>query len=128
MLLNLRVFQFSAVFSAPKPQKKAFFPKVVPVTASVRSSPMGSASYATSSALLFRQMFEKESCTYTYLLADASHPDRPALVSSHHILVSYCLNLRFTFILFIRLALSYLSDGQVGSEFFYVCLTNFDVV
>lgn len=80
MLLNLRVFQFSAVFSAPKPPKKAFFPKVVAFTASVRSSPMGSASYATSSALLFRQMFEKESCTYTYLLADASHPDKPALL------------------------------------------------
>ncbi|XP_073283954.1 persulfide dioxygenase ETHE1 homolog, mitochondrial-like [Primulina huaijiensis] len=80
MLLNFRVFQFSFVFSVPKPQKKAFFPKVVAFTASVRSSPMGSASYATSSALLFRQMFEKESCTYTYLLADASHPDKPALL------------------------------------------------
>lgn len=41
---------------------------------------MGSASYTTSSKLLFRQLFEKESSTYTYLLADASHPDKPALL------------------------------------------------
>uniref|UniRef100_A0A7N0TDU4 persulfide dioxygenase n=1 Tax=Kalanchoe fedtschenkoi TaxID=63787 RepID=A0A7N0TDU4_KALFE len=32
------------------------------------------------SNLLFRQLFEKESSTYTYLLADASHPDKPALL------------------------------------------------
>ncbi|KAJ0102772.1 hypothetical protein Patl1_04996 [Pistacia atlantica] len=44
---------------------------------------MGS-SYTTSSPssskLLFRQLFERESCTYTYLLADVSHPDKPALL------------------------------------------------
>ncbi|OVA13253.1 Beta-lactamase-like [Macleaya cordata] len=33
-----------------------------------------------SSKLLFRQLFEKESSTYTYLLADLSHPDKPALL------------------------------------------------
>ena len=32
-------------------------------------------------SLLFRQLFEKESSTYTYLLADIAHPDRPAVVS-----------------------------------------------
>ncbi|KAK0599843.1 hypothetical protein LWI29_009148 [Acer saccharum] len=40
-------------------------------------------SYTTSShasKLLFRQLFEKESSTYTYLLADISHPDKPALL------------------------------------------------
>lgn len=31
-------------------------------------------------SLLFRQLFEKESSTYTYLLADMAHPDRPAVV------------------------------------------------
>ncbi|KAJ8749263.1 hypothetical protein K2173_018743 [Erythroxylum novogranatense] len=39
--------------------------------------------YATSMSnkkLLFRQLFEKESSTYTYLLADVSHRDRPALL------------------------------------------------
>ncbi|XP_059450675.1 persulfide dioxygenase ETHE1 homolog, mitochondrial-like [Corylus avellana] len=46
---------------------------------------MASASFTTSSQptsnkLLFRQLFEKESSTYTYLLADASHPDKPALL------------------------------------------------
>jgi sulfur dioxygenase len=33
-----------------------------------------------SKQLLFRQLFEKESSTYTYLLADISHPDKPALL------------------------------------------------
>ncbi|CDP06078.1 unnamed protein product [Coffea canephora] len=33
-----------------------------------------------SKKLLFRQLFEKDSSTYTYLLADASHPDKPALL------------------------------------------------
>lgn len=47
-------------------------------------SRMGSSCYTTSSGLssrlLFRQLFEKESSTYTYLLADASHPQKPALL------------------------------------------------
>ncbi|XVF18405.1 hypothetical protein REPUB_Repub11eG0018600 [Reevesia pubescens] len=34
----------------------------------------------SSPKLLFRQLFEKESSTYTYLLADFSHPDKPALL------------------------------------------------
>ena len=34
-----------------------------------------------SSTLLLRQLFEKDSSTYTYLLADVGHPDRPAVVS-----------------------------------------------
>lgn len=33
------------------------------------------------SSLLLRQLFEKDSSTYTYLLADVGHPDRPAVVS-----------------------------------------------
>lgn len=33
-----------------------------------------------SSKLLFRQLFEKESSTYTYLLADVNHPKKPALL------------------------------------------------
>ncbi|OIW19899.1 hypothetical protein TanjilG_28770 [Lupinus angustifolius] len=41
---------------------------------------MGSYSTSSSSKLLFRQLFEKESSTYTYLLADSSHPDKPALL------------------------------------------------
>ena len=49
-----------------------------------RKSRMGTSCYTTSSGqtarLLFRQLFEKESSTYTYLLADASHPQKPAVV------------------------------------------------
>ncbi|KAL3508820.1 hypothetical protein ACH5RR_028221 [Cinchona calisaya] len=49
------------------------------------SSQMGSyttssGSQLSSSKLLFRQLFEKDSATYTYLLADVSHPDKPALL------------------------------------------------
>jgi sulfur dioxygenase len=32
------------------------------------------------SSLLLRQLFEKDSSTYTYLLADVGHPDRPAVL------------------------------------------------
>lgn len=39
-----------------------------------------SSSSRTSGRLLFRQLFEKESSTYTYLLADVSHPQKPALL------------------------------------------------
>ncbi|GLJ08653.1 hypothetical protein SUGI_0093060 [Cryptomeria japonica] len=31
-------------------------------------------------SLLFRQLFEKDSSTYTYLLADMEHPDKPAVL------------------------------------------------
>ncbi|XP_034700784.1 persulfide dioxygenase ETHE1 homolog, mitochondrial-like [Vitis riparia] len=34
----------------------------------------------SSKKLLFRQLFEQESSTYTYLLADVSHPDKPSLL------------------------------------------------
>lgn len=58
-------------------------PQILPLISNTKlRSQMGS-SYTTSSqpsSLLFRQLFEKESSTYTYLLADASHPEKPALV------------------------------------------------
>ncbi|XP_057956282.1 persulfide dioxygenase ETHE1 homolog, mitochondrial [Malania oleifera] len=38
------------------------------------------ASSDCSKKFLFRQLFEKASSTYTYLLADVSHPDKPALL------------------------------------------------
>ncbi|KAL0920921.1 hypothetical protein M5K25_007940 [Dendrobium thyrsiflorum] len=49
----------------------------------VRSVAMASYSTAATEAsrrLLFRQLFEKESCTYTYLLADMGHPAKPAVL------------------------------------------------
>ncbi|KAL3652496.1 Polypeptide N-acetylgalactosaminyltransferase 3 [Castilleja foliolosa] len=80
MLSKFRFLQISATFSTPK---KPSVPQLFSLSAKLRSQ-MGSASYATSSGpspkLLFRQLFEKESSTYTYLLADASHPDKPALL------------------------------------------------
>ncbi|KAL2228786.1 UNVERIFIED_CONTAM: Pentatricopeptide repeat-containing protein, mitochondrial [Sesamum indicum] len=83
MLSKFGFFQFSATFSSPAPRKKVHFPQIIAVTAKSRSQ-MGAASYGTSSGsvskLLFRQLFEKESSAYTYLLADASHPDKPALL------------------------------------------------
>ncbi|XP_042457858.1 persulfide dioxygenase ETHE1 homolog, mitochondrial-like isoform X2 [Zingiber officinale] len=39
-----------------------------------------SAAAASPSRLLLRQLFEKESSTYTYLLADLAHPDKPAVL------------------------------------------------
>ncbi|NP_001149538.2 Persulfide dioxygenase ETHE1 homolog, mitochondrial [Zea mays] len=39
-----------------------------------------SAGYGAGRRLLFRQLFEKESSTYTYLLADVADPDRPAVL------------------------------------------------
>lgn len=44
------------------------------------TSSSSSSQFQQSPKLLFRQLFEKESCTYTYLLADASHPEKPALL------------------------------------------------
>ncbi|KAL9252276.1 Persulfide dioxygenase ETHE1 homolog, mitochondrial-like protein [Drosera capensis] len=44
------------------------------------SMPMSTAATTSKKKLLLRQLFEKESSTYTYLLADASHPDKPALL------------------------------------------------
>ncbi|OWM88550.1 hypothetical protein CDL15_Pgr002317 [Punica granatum] len=41
---------------------------------------MAATSTTASPKLLFRQLFEKDSSTYTYLLADVSHPDKPALL------------------------------------------------
>lgn len=72
--------------SSPKP---LIHPPLISISSNLpktklRSSQMGSytttSSSSQSSKLLFRQLFEKESSTYTYLLADASHPDKPALL------------------------------------------------
>ncbi|XP_057812246.1 persulfide dioxygenase ETHE1 homolog, mitochondrial-like [Salvia miltiorrhiza] len=79
MLSKFQLLKISATFSAPTLPKKSSFQQIVTFTAKFGSR-MGSASYTTSSKLLFRQLFEKESSTYTYLLADASHPDKPALL------------------------------------------------
>ncbi|RDX64888.1 Persulfide dioxygenase ETHE1-like, mitochondrial [Mucuna pruriens] len=53
--------------------------QAIPKPTRLRSQ-MASFSSSSSSKLLFRQLFEKDSSTYTYLLADASHPEKPALL------------------------------------------------
>ena len=42
----------------------------------------GTSASPSPSRFLLRQLFEKESSTYTYLLADLAHPDKPAVVSA----------------------------------------------
>ncbi|XP_022142030.1 persulfide dioxygenase ETHE1 homolog, mitochondrial [Momordica charantia] len=51
-----------------------------PISKIPTKSMASSSSSSSSSNLLFRQLFEKESSTFTYLLADVSHPDKPALL------------------------------------------------
>ncbi|KAL6547960.1 Polypeptide N-acetylgalactosaminyltransferase 3 [Orobanche hederae] len=75
MLSKFNFFKISPTFAS----NKSSFPQIFTFTAKFGSR-MGSASYTTSSRFLFRQLFEKESSTYTYLLADVSHPDKPALL------------------------------------------------
>ncbi|WVZ00178.1 hypothetical protein V8G54_026247 [Vigna mungo] len=78
MLPNMLRFCFTTLCAS----KASPFPLSVSVSKPILKprSQMASFSSSSSSKLLFRQLFEKESSTYTYLLADASHPERPALL------------------------------------------------
>lgn len=51
-----------------------------PTIAKLRSQMSFHTTSSRTSKLLFRQLFEKDSSTYTYLLADVSHPEKPALL------------------------------------------------
>ncbi|KAL2331238.1 hypothetical protein Fmac_018819 [Flemingia macrophylla] len=75
MLPKMLRFHFTTLKASP------FLPisKAIRYPTRLRSQ-MASFSSSSSSTLLFRQLFEKESSTYTYLLADASHPQKPALL------------------------------------------------
>ncbi|KAK5844275.1 Hydroxyacylglutathione hydrolase 3, mitochondrial -like protein [Gossypium arboreum] len=92
MLLNVGTFIRSATRfspfiithsspSSPSSFCFSFSPKQT-VSFTLQSSQMASFTTLSQSPpkLLFRQLFEKESSTYTYLLADCSHPDKPALL------------------------------------------------
>ncbi|XP_052208560.1 persulfide dioxygenase ETHE1 homolog, mitochondrial isoform X2 [Diospyros lotus] len=72
------------LFRLPSSNIFTLFPKPLTSLPIVSVSRSRMACYATlasqSPKLLFRQLFEKESSTYTYLLADASQPERPALL------------------------------------------------
>lgn len=66
----------SSLFASPKNLLRTLFR-----VTKLRSLAMESYTASSqSSKLFFRQLFEKESSTYTYLLADVSHPDKPALL------------------------------------------------
>ncbi|WOK91507.1 persulfide dioxygenase [Canna indica] len=63
------------------PSYKSAIKGALPLASLLR--PGAVAAYATSASppkLLFRQLFEHESSTYTYLLADLTHPDKPAVL------------------------------------------------
>ncbi|XP_009772129.1 persulfide dioxygenase ETHE1 homolog, mitochondrial [Nicotiana tabacum] len=75
-------FRCCRLFASPfdTPLIRPFKPKQHWASSLIRAQ-MGS--YSTTSScpkLVFRQLFEKESSTYTYLLADALHPQKPALL------------------------------------------------
>lgn len=53
---------------------------VSPTRARGMSSMVAGDGGAKAPKLFFRQLFEKDSSTYTYLLADVEHPDRPAVL------------------------------------------------
>ncbi|XP_060209423.1 persulfide dioxygenase ETHE1 homolog, mitochondrial-like [Lycium barbarum] len=87
MMLKVGCLRFSISPSSiflPKPHSFLPFNKSFILPTNYTRSQMGS--YTTSSQsqhipkLIFRQLFEKESSTYTYLLADSSHPEKPALL------------------------------------------------
>ncbi|XP_058101111.1 persulfide dioxygenase ETHE1 homolog, mitochondrial-like [Magnolia sinica] len=76
-LLPLRLIPLSRCYSS---RKTLDFPPLSFSNTKIRSQ-MGAYSTAPeTSKLLFRQLFEKESSTYTYLLADLGHPEKPALL------------------------------------------------
>ncbi|KAH9779571.1 persulfide dioxygenase ETHE1-like [Citrus sinensis] len=87
---------------SPKPRTGTLLPH--PVTKFKPLSQMDSYSTTTtssssssSSKLLFRQLFEKESSTYTYLLADVNHPDKPALTVDRDLNVIKELGLKLVY-------------------------------
>ncbi|GMH14380.1 hypothetical protein Nepgr_016221 [Nepenthes gracilis] len=80
-MLRIQSLQISSFF-ATLPSRSPSLISISKASATRLRSPM--AYHATSSGatgkLLFRQLFEKESSTYTYLLADVSRPEKPALL------------------------------------------------
>ncbi|XP_009602247.1 persulfide dioxygenase ETHE1 homolog, mitochondrial-like [Nicotiana tabacum] len=80
MMLRFRCCRFFIVSPFDTPLIHSFKAKPHWASSLIRAQ-MGS--YSTTSScpkLVFRQLFEKESSTYTYLLADALHPQKPALL------------------------------------------------
>ncbi|XP_047341958.1 persulfide dioxygenase ETHE1 homolog, mitochondrial [Impatiens glandulifera] len=83
----LRSIRLSFIYSSTefslhsRPKSTSFLsPSISASIAKPRSQMASFSSSSQPPKLLFRQLFEKESSTYTYLLADHSHPDKPALL------------------------------------------------
>ncbi|KAF3793129.1 Persulfide dioxygenase ETHE1-like protein [Nymphaea thermarum] len=64
-------FPADGLAACPNPSQGSGF--LARAMSAVASSPGGS-------KLLLRQLFENKSCTYTYLLADVAHPEKPAVL------------------------------------------------
>ncbi|KAH7685984.1 Persulfide dioxygenase protein [Dioscorea alata] len=82
LLPLLRINRHFFVCSSFSPSKVRPFSKFLIRRLMPRSGAMAArlSTAAGSPKLLFRQLFEKESSTYTYLLADVGHPEKPALI------------------------------------------------
>lgn len=77
-MLKSRFLRIPLSPSTLSPKPTTLLP-LISLTRKPRSQ-MGITTSSQSPKLLFRQLFEKESSTYTYLLADVSHPEKPALL------------------------------------------------
>ncbi|KAH9723629.1 persulfide dioxygenase ETHE1-like [Citrus sinensis] len=86
---------------SPKPRTGTLLPhpvtKFKPLSQMDSYSTTTTSSSSSSSKLLFRQTFEKESSTYTYLLADVNHPDKPALTVDRDLNVIKELGLKLVY-------------------------------
>ncbi|XP_020105255.1 persulfide dioxygenase ETHE1 homolog, mitochondrial [Ananas comosus] len=88
-MLPLRIVRCVASTWSPSPPSCSASSPLSPASllraaGASRSRFRAMASYSSGSGkpqrLLFRQLFEKESSTYTYLLADLGHPEKPAVL------------------------------------------------
>ncbi|CAH9100127.1 unnamed protein product [Cuscuta europaea] len=85
-MLRISLFHAPSHFSFLLPKVQSAVLLRSPISASTQRRSQIASYTTTSSAmgsqnkLLFRQLFEKESSTYTYLLADVLHPEKPALL------------------------------------------------
>lgn len=75
-MLKSQFIKFTPFF----PYKPSFSSLSISTTIKLKSQMASYSTSSSSSKLLFRQLFEKESSTYTYLLADASHAEKPAVL------------------------------------------------
>ncbi|GAB4849269.1 Polypeptide N-acetylgalactosaminyltransferase 3 [Ancistrocladus abbreviatus] len=79
----LQISRFSlslTLLSKSSPSSIAINPTSITSFRSMMAYQYHSTTSSNNRKLLLRQLFEKDSSTYTYLLADVSHPEKPALL------------------------------------------------